>query len=199
MDSHRHRAGRRSCSSPATRGISWRDRVTGDDGSERRPSRIVAHRPERVCWTELPNGSDSSSITCGARYNWLFGSGSSSLRSDLSLDRSFSTFLLQHHDTVDQSFRSWRTAGDVDVDRDDVVDALDDGVVVEDAVARRLRTRPSRCTTWVAASAARCGEAPGELERNRARRSSGGRPAAARMPAAPCRNARCRICWPPSP
>ena len=34
----------------------------------------------------------AASITCGSRYSWLFGSGSSSCRRDLSLDRSFSTF-----------------------------------------------------------------------------------------------------------
>src|SRR5262245_19885416 len=48
-------------------------------------------------------------------------------------------FLLQHEDAVEQTLWPWRTAGDVDVDRDDAVDALHDGVVVEHAAARRAR------------------------------------------------------------
>src|SRR5262245_58579186 len=48
-------------------------------------------------------------------------------------------FLLQHEDAVEQTLWPWRTAGDVDVDRDDAVDALHDGVVVEHATARRAR------------------------------------------------------------
>src|SRR4051812_40086011 len=46
-------------------------------------------------------------------------------------------FLLEHHDAVDQALGAWRTARDVNVYWNDVVDSLHHGVVVEDAVARR--------------------------------------------------------------
>src|SRR5665213_447945 len=38
------------------------------------------HRPDRVCCTELPKGSESSSILLAGMYNPLWGSGSISLR-----------------------------------------------------------------------------------------------------------------------
>src|SRR3954462_7178727 len=38
--------------------------------------------------------------------------------------------LLQEHDALDQRFRTWRATRHVDVDRDDLVDALGDGVGV---------------------------------------------------------------------
>ncbi len=53
--------------------------------------------------------------------------------------------LAQLEDRVDQHLRPRRAAGQVHVDRHDVVDALHDRVVVEHAAARRRR-RPSRCT-----------------------------------------------------
>src|SRR5688572_6333360 len=43
--------------------------------------------------------------------------------------------LLDFHDGVDDALRARRTTRNVDVDRDEAVDALDHGVVVEDAPA----------------------------------------------------------------
>src|SRR6476620_222591 len=60
-----------------------RQRTPRDDGGE-----TVAHRPERVWWMELPNGSEISSMADGGMYNWLFGSGSISRLSDVSAERS---------------------------------------------------------------------------------------------------------------
>ena len=51
--------------------------------------------------------------------------------------------LVQRDDRVEQHLGPRRAAGQVDVDRDDVVDALDDRVVVEHAAAS-WRRRPSR-------------------------------------------------------
>jgi len=40
---------------------------------------------------------------------------------------------LDHHDALNQLFGAWGAAGDVDIYRDELVTALDDGVGVEDA------------------------------------------------------------------
>ena len=48
--------------------------------------------------------------------------------------------LTQDEDRVDEGLGAGRAAGQVDVDGDDVVAALDDGVVVEDAAGGRART-----------------------------------------------------------
>ena len=53
--------------------------------------------------------------------------------------RSLFDLLLQHHDAVDQAFGTRRTAGHVDVHRNDRVDALHHRVVVEHAAGRRAR------------------------------------------------------------
>src|SRR6185503_5526307 len=54
-------------------------------------------------------------------------------------------FALEHHNPVHEAFGTWRTAGYVDVHRDDAVDALYDRVVVEHAAgggARAHRDAP---------------------------------------------------------
>src|SRR5437870_301849 len=48
-------------------------------------------------------------------------------------------FLLELHDAVDQGFRPRRATGHEHIDRDHLVDALDDRVVVEDAADRCAR------------------------------------------------------------
>ena len=47
--------------------------------------------------------------------------------------------LTQDEDSVDEGLGAGRAAGQVNVDGDDVVAALDDGVVVEDAAGGRAR------------------------------------------------------------
>ena len=94
-----------------------------------------------------------------AMYSWLLGSGSISLRSDLSLDALAVDFLLEHHDAVHETFGARRTARDVDVDRDDACRCPAPPRSCR-TCRRSTRRRPSRCTTSAAASAARCGAAP---------------------------------------
>jgi hypothetical protein len=48
--------------------------------------------------------------------------------------------LLQFHEAPDERLRTWRTAGDVDVDGDEAIDALRDGVGVVRTAAGRART-----------------------------------------------------------
>ena len=48
--------------------------------------------------------------------------------------------LLQLKNSVENRFRARRTAGNVDVDGDDLVAALNDGVVVEDSAGRGAST-----------------------------------------------------------
>ena len=48
-------------------------------------------------------------------------------------------FLLQQHKGVEQLFGAGRAAGDVDVNGDVLVHALDDGVIVENSTGRGAR------------------------------------------------------------
>ena len=93
--------------------------------------------------------------------------------------------LAQLEDRVDQHLRPRRAAGQVHVDRHDVVDALHDRVVVEHA-ARLTRRRPSRAPTWARPSGRRSGAAPGPSSGSPGRRRSSGRPGGARRGRPPC-------------
>ena len=48
-------------------------------------------------------------------------------------DRFLHDLLLKHHDRVDEHFRTRRTARDIDIDGNDLVNALNDRVVVENS------------------------------------------------------------------
>ena len=99
--------------------------------------------------------------------------------------------VVELEDRVDEHLRARRAAGEVHVDGDDVVDALDDRVVVEHA-ARATRRRPSRAPTWARPSGRRSGAAPGPSSGSPGRPRSSGRPGAARPGRPPCRSARGR-------
>ena len=68
--------------------------------------------------------------------------------------------LLEEDDRLEQRLRSGRAAGHVDVDRDDLVDALGDRVAVPVRARRSWRTSPSRWRTSARASAPTGGARP---------------------------------------
>src|SRR5215467_6095429 len=47
--------------------------------------------------------------------------------------------VLQHHDRIDHHFWAWRTSRNIDIHRDDPVDALHDGIVAIETAAGRAR------------------------------------------------------------
>src|SRR5207237_10544675 len=62
---------------------------------------------------------------------WLLVTAPNGVEQRLAFD-----LLVEEKNTVQQSFRTWRAAGDVDVDRHDRVDALHHRVVVENTAGR---------------------------------------------------------------
>ena len=99
--------------------------------------------------------------------------------------------LVQGEDGVQQRVRARRAAGRIDVDRDDLVDALDDRVVVEHAPRRGAhphRDHPLRLGHLVVDLAQDAAPSSGRPALPR----SSGRPGAARRGTPPCRTARCR-------
>src|SRR5690242_14625883 len=100
----------------------------GDAAAERSPAR---DRAGRRSWCEDRPTAPLRSTHQEPRPAAVRPATSSPSRQLLLID-----LALQLHDAVDERFGARRAAGDVDVDRHDLIDALNERVVVEDAADR---------------------------------------------------------------
>ena len=146
-------------------------------------------------------GSQLSSVTPGrARSSAAAMSAAAMRRHGYANARLLGDLPLQLHDAVDERLGPRRTAGHEDVDRHDLVDALDDARSCRTR-RRSTRRRPSRSPTSARASGRRPGGAPGPSSATGGRRRSSGRTAAASRGTPRRRSARCRSAprpWPSS-
>ena len=116
---------------PETPNMPWRTSTVG----QRRLERLLGRRRRRPVRSIVVAHRSSPFCSRSGRAASAAASSSRSALTRLTPELRVLDLVVQLEDRVDEHLRPRRAAGQVDVDRDDVVDALHDRVVVEHAAA----------------------------------------------------------------